>query len=62
LAAKFALNQMLTLSGGRSMKSDGRLPASIANAAEMLDCSPANVRRAIERGDIRAIRLLGKAT
>lgn len=39
---------------------DDRLAVSIARAAQLLDCSPATVRRAIERGEIRAVRLMGK--
>lgn len=51
---------MLTFGDGATMRSEGQLAVSIPNAAEMLDCSTATVRRAIERGDIRAVRLLGK--
>ena len=42
------------------MTSEAQLAVSIPKAAEMLDCSSATVRRAIERGEIRAVRLLGK--
>ncbi len=42
------------------MTGNEQLAVSVPKAAKMLDCSSATVRRAIERGDIRAIRLLGK--
>jgi excisionase family DNA binding protein len=39
---------------------DDQLAVSITKAAKMLDCSPATVRRAVERGDLRGVRLMGK--
>ena len=39
---------------------DEQLAVSISKAAKLLDCSPATVRRAIERGELRAVRLMGK--
>jgi excisionase family DNA binding protein len=42
------------------MTSEEQLAVSIPKAADLLDCSSATVRRAIERGEIRAVRLLGK--
>ena len=42
------------------MTGDDQLAVSITKAAKMLDCSPATVRRAIERGDLRGVRLMGK--
>lgn len=37
-----------------------KLAVSIQTAAELLDCSAATVRRAIECGQLRAVRLMGK--
>jgi excisionase family DNA binding protein len=42
------------------MTTDEQLAVSISKAAKLLDCSPATVRRAIERGELRAVRLMGK--
>ena len=42
------------------MMTEGQLAVSISKAAKLLDCSPATVRRAIERGELRAVRLMGK--
>ena len=42
------------------MTKDEPLAVSIPKAAKLLDCSPATVRRAIDRGEIRAVRLMGK--
>jgi hypothetical protein len=42
------------------MTSDTQLAVSIRKAAKLLDCSPATVRRAIERGDLRGVHLMGK--
>jgi excisionase family DNA binding protein len=39
---------------------DDQLAVSIAKAAKLLDCSAATVRRAVERGELRSVRLMGK--
>jgi excisionase family DNA binding protein len=42
------------------MMTHEQLAVSISKAAKLLDCSRATVRRAIERRDLRARRLMGK--
>ncbi len=42
------------------MTTDEKLAVSIPTAAKLLDCSPATVRRAVERGQLRAVHLMGK--
>jgi len=37
-----------------------QLTLSIPKAAKVLDCSPDTVRKMIDRGDLRCIRLMGK--
>lgn len=38
----------------------GKLALSVPKAAAVLDCSADTIRKMVDRGDLRAIRLMGK--